>query len=141
MFSGFGTTIEKFDFLGQTVNLRINNSSSIRTSCGGISSLFILSSLVLIFQLFFLPLITQEKPDVNFIHQKEISPKRVNLTNTNFLLGYSIENSNFPLSNLSEFLEIRFVNYISMKVNDTSSRIFNKTFKGIIFFEFNIFFL
>lgn len=139
MFTAFGATMEKFDFLGQTVNFRINNSPNIKTSCGGISSVIILMTLGFIVYLFFLPLIKGLNPDVKFVTQKEIFPQRTNLTNENFLFGFHIENSDYPLINLTEYVDIKLINYVNTKYIDSNIVKSNKTTTGILFFFILIF--
>ena len=131
MFTAFGLTMEKFDFIGRSVNFRINNSSNIKTSCGGISSITIIMSLGLIVYLFFLPLIKGLDPDVKFFTQKEIYAERINITNENFLIGFKIENSDYPLINLTEYVDIKLINSVSKKYIDKNIQKSNKTNRGI----------
>jgi len=120
MLTGLGKVLENFDFVGKTINFRIDKSSSMKTSCGGVSSMIIVFFLFCVFYMFVLPFINREDPDITYYYMKELFPKTFNLTNENFFLGYVLEDANGePLKDYeNSFIDVNLINYFKFKNKD-----------------------
>lgn len=94
MITGLGKVLENVDFIGKTINFRIDRSSSIKTSCGGVSSIIIMFLIFCIFYIFVVPFMNREDPDVTYYFKREVFPRTFNLTNDKFFLGYILEYEN-----------------------------------------------
>jgi hypothetical protein len=124
MISEIGKIIENFDFIGKRIDFRIQNSTKVRTSCGGISSMLILFFLFWIFYLFFLPLIKREEPDITYLHLKNMKTEFLN--NQNFFLGYSILNSeDKPIDdNLFKYIKVNLTNIRSDSIQSKGVKLY-----------------
>lgn len=120
MLTGLGKVLENFDLIGKTINFRIDKSSSIKTSCGGVSTMIIIFILFCIFFIFVIPFMNRLDPDVTYYFMKEVAPKRYNLNNENFFLGYSLNYANGDLlsDDDSNLFKITLRNFFKYKNQD-----------------------
>lgn len=141
MLTGFGNVMQNFDFIGKSVSFRIGDNSNIKTSCGGLSSILILISIIYIFFSFFIPFIQRDDIDLTYIYQKDVFPTRFYVNNSNFFIAVSFDIEDEDNKDIFDLIEIKLINYIQYFTPKNLSYVFYDSGKNFFYFIFLLHFL